>query len=148
MSGTTCYSPTAHVFGQLKFRRSTLSRENTKMWSVHLGSWTRKHTATGALIRSLGRSVSLPVGCSAGGGGQSLQGKWGRRKRRVTPTHAHAYITLSYLLHNLPYSRHGSNTSHSHTHVPVNPHLIPCRVGVNLSLHLHSSGDNDIISTH
>lgn len=77
-----------------------------------------------------------------------FEGKWGRRKRRVTPTHAHAYITLSYLLHNLPYSRHGTNTSHSHTCVPVNPHLIPCRVGVNLSLHLHSSGDNDIISTH
>lgn len=117
-------------FGQLEFK---CLEEN-----VCFESGINKYTSTITLLLSL-RSASLPV-----------EVKRSTFQELVMATVACTCIDHSY---SLCYPTHTvastiQNTFEVHPHVSVNSHLIPCCFIVNLSLHLHSSGDNDIINTH
>lgn len=146
---TTCDSHT--FYGWLKFRWRKLSRGRYK--NVLLGTQDtqmhiHKHTPllSGVSVSSCGM-LCRHKGI---GRGESFRGS-GVGKRREWYTHAEITLfcppSFSTVFHTIDITT-SSNTSHSRAQVPVNPHLIPCCVGVNLPLHLHSSGDNDIISTH
>lgn len=156
MNRMTCFF--THDLSQLIFRLNTLSKGKLpqKMCSVHLERRTQdKQIHIHRDIRSLsGVSVSS-CGMLSRQRRSKFEGKWGCLKEGVTHTCIHNLLLSPLPLLSLSFSRHLqplSNTSDTHTrictHVAVNPHLIPCCISVNLSLHLHSSGDNDIISTH